>query len=146
MSRILGILSFLFLAASQLPAQAYVQISALRARNEVLSCVGLGATTSIRLQIYLAGLPADAKTMTGIVQLAAYSARPSVNKVEIREASRDFTLTESPALVDFEVNCTGDTRPGEIVLAATISAVPEGILIKEPTAEPLVHIRIAPSR
>jgi hypothetical protein len=142
MLRFLAVGLFLFGAANQLPGQAFVQISTVRARPESLTCVGPGATTIVRLQIYLAGLPEAAKGLTGTVQLAPYSARPSINKLDIRDGSKEFPLSESPALVDFEVNCNGDTLPGEVALAAVVSAVPDGILIKEPTSEPIVHLKI----
>lgn len=142
MFRTLAVGFFLVSAVTQLSAQSFVQISTIRARPEALTCVGPGATTTVRLQIYLAGLPEAVKASTGTVQLAPYSAHPSANKLDIREASKGFPLSESPALVDFEVTCNGDTLPGEIALAAVVSAVPEGILIKEPNVEPIVHLRI----
>ena len=135
-----GLLLFGF--TSQLPAQSFVQISTIQARPEALTCVGPGATAIVRLQVYLAGIPEAAKSRTATAQLAVYSARPSINKIAIRGDSKDFPLSDSPALVNFEVNCSSDTLPGEITLAAVISAAPEGVLVKEPVVQPLVRIRI----
>ncbi len=142
MLKALFVTACLWIGTSQLSAQAFVQISSIQARPEVLTCVGPGATTRIRLQIYLSGLPEAVKNASGTAQLAVYSAKPSINKIDIHAINQDFSLTESPALVDFEVNCTGDTLPGEFALAATILKVPEGILIKESTVEPIVRVKI----
>jgi hypothetical protein len=146
MNKVLAVLALLVAGAVSLPAQAFVQISSVRARPETLTCTGPGATARVRVQVYLAGIPDAVKGATAALQLAIYSAIPSVNKVEIREGTKEFALADSPALVDFEVNCTSDTLPGDITLAATIATAPEGLPIREPAVEPLVHLKVVRPR
>lgn len=146
MTKLLAVGLLLVAGVAPLPAQAFLQISSVKARPEVLSCTGPGAVSVVRVQVYLAGIPEAAKSATATAQLAIYAARPSISRIAIREASKEFTLSDSPALVDFEVVCTSETLPGEITLAATISAASDGLPVKEPMAEPSVHLKIVPPR
>ena len=140
------VLNSLLLSASiaaSVSAQSFVQISSVRARPVRLTCVGPGATSYVRVQVYIAGVPEKIRNSAAIrVSLSTYSAHPSISKIEIRDAEKEVALIESPMLVDFEVNCTSDTLPGVLSLGATIAAAPDGILIKEPVEAAIVDLEI----
>lgn len=138
----LGCFCLMAASAVVMPAQSFVQISTVRARPTALTCVGPGATSRVRVQVYVAGVPDSAKQSTMNVSLSVYSAHPSISKIDIRDATKEVALTESPALVDFDVNCTGDTLPGMIEIGATIASAPEGILIKEPATPAVIQLKI----
>ena len=140
MIKILGTCFFLALAAQNLPAQGFVQISSLRVHPPKLVCVGADAIGRVRVQVYAAGLSQAAKRSTVTVELALYSAHPGESKLNIRDASQEISLADSPAVVDFEISCNADTLPGEIALGATISTAPDGVQIKEPERQPVVRV------
>lgn len=123
-------------------AQSFVQISSVRALPSRLTCVGPGATTRIRIQIYAAGILEQVKQASMLVSLSVYAAHPSISKMDLREPSKQVPLTESPAIVDFEVNCTAETLPGVMSLGVTIAEAPEGILIKESVTPAIVDLKI----
>jgi len=141
-TKILGACFLLALAAQNLPAQGFVQISSIRVTPEKLTCVGTAGIGSVRVQVYVAGLTKAAKQSTATVELALYSTHPAESKLSIRDASQEIPLGESPAVVDFEISCSSDTLPGEIALGATVSSTPDGVQIKEPTREPVVRVLI----
>ena len=130
------------LTALSMSAQSFVQVSSVRALPSRLTCVGPGATTHIRVQVYVAGVPEAAKQSTMVVSLSVYAAHPSASKMDLREPSKQVALSESPAIVDFEVNCTAETLPGVMSLGVTVAEAPEGILIKEPAAPAVVDLKI----
>jgi hypothetical protein len=140
--KILGTCFFLALAAQNLPAQGFLQISSIRVHPQKLTCVGAAGIGYVRLQVYIAGLGKAAKQSTATVELALYSTRPAESKLNIRDASQEIPLNESPAVVDFEISCSADTLPGEIALGATISGAPDGVQIREPAREPVVRVLI----
>lgn len=142
MIKVFGTCFFLALAAQNAPAQGFVQISSIRAHPPRLICVGADAIGRVRVQVYVAGLSQAVKQSTATVELALYSAHPGESKLNIRDASQEISLAESPALVDFEISCNADTLPGEIALGATISAAPDGVQIREPAREPVVRVSI----
>lgn len=142
MIKILGTCFFLALAAQNLPAQGFLQISSIRVHPPKLICVGADAIGRIRVQIYVAGLSQAAKQATATVELALYSAHPGDSKLNIRDASQEIPLADSPAVVDFEISCNADTLPGEIALSATISNTPDGVQIKEPERQPVIRVLI----
>ena len=130
-------------AAASMSAQSFVQISSVRAHPVRLTCVGPGAISHVRVQVYVAGVPQSVRKSAVVdVILSVYSAHPSISKLDILDATKRAPITESPTLVDFEVNCTADTLPGLISLGATIAAAPEGIPIKEPVNPAIVDLKI----
>lgn len=142
MVKILGACFFLALAAQKLPAQGFVQISSIRIHPQRLSCMGIAGIGHVRVQLYVAGLTKAAKQSTATIELTLYSAHPAESKLNIRDASQEIPLEESPAVVDFEIACNADTLPGEVALGATISGAPDGVQIREPTREPVVRVLI----
>jgi hypothetical protein len=140
--KLLGTCFLLALAVQSLPAQSFVQISSIRVHPPKLTCVGTNGIGTVRVQVYVAGLTQAARTSTATIELAVYSTHPSESKLNIRNASQEIPLAESPAVVDFEISCNADTLPGEIALGATISGAPEGVQIREPAREPVVRVLI----
>lgn len=139
---VLQVMAVAVLATLSASAQSFVQVSSIRALPSKLTCVGPGATARVRVQVYVAGVPEAARQSTMVVSLSVYSAHPSISKMDLREPSKQVPLTDSPAIVDFEVNCTAETLPGVVSLGVTIAEAPEGILIKEPAAPPIVELKI----
>ena len=142
MVKILGTCFLLALAAHSLQAQGFVQISSIRAHPQKLTCIGVAGIGHVRVQLYVAGLNQAAKQSTATVELALYSTHPAESKLNIRDASQEISLAESPAVVDFEISCNADTLPGEIALGATISSAPEGVQIRESAREPVIRVLI----
>ncbi|MFL6465640.1 MAG: hypothetical protein ACJ73N_14680 [Bryobacteraceae bacterium] len=146
MVKILGTCFLLALAAHKLPAQGFVQISSIRVHPQKLTCVGTAGIGFVRVQVYVAGLAKAAKQSAATVELALYSTRPAESKLNIRDASQEISLQNSPAVVDFEISCNTDTLPGEIALGAAISGTPDGVQIREPAREPVIGVLIERSK
>ena len=142
MVKILGTCFLLALTAQNLPAQGFVQISSVEVHPDRLTCVGTDGIGFVRVQVYVAGLTRAAKQSPATVELALYKAHPAESKLNIRDASQEIPLGESPTVVDFEISCNADTLPGEIAIGAIISGAPDGVQIREPTREPVVRILI----
>ena len=73
MIKILGTCFLLALAAQNLPAQGFVQISSIRAHPQKLICVGADGIGYVRVQVYMAGIDKATKQSTVTVELALYS-------------------------------------------------------------------------
>ena len=139
----LNALLLLGLAAAAVSGQSFVQISSVRAYPVRLTCVGPGAISYVRVQVYIAGVPQSVRKTAAVdVSLSVYSAHPSISKIDILDPNKRVSIADSPTLVDFEVNCTADTLPGVISIGATIAAAPEGIPIKEPVNPAIVDLKI----
>ncbi len=119
----------LALSARHLPAQGEVQVSSLVAEPAMLDC-RQHSTTKVTAQVYFTGImTSDDGRKAVTLHLGIYSSEPPANRLKVVGEDKTVELRVSPAVMEFEVSCSAETKSGEVTLVATISKAPAGTKI-----------------
>jgi hypothetical protein len=90
--------------------------------------------------------PKAAESQTITVGLYQGWGLPVGNRITVVEQRKEAQLKNSPATLEYSIQCGHDTVPGDVALTAWIEKVPEGVKINlaDPPENGMVKIHVDP--
>ena len=110
-----------------------VQISSTTVDSPTLTCSGPGRQATVTVQVWIIGGPPQRpKGQFLTVGLYEASSIPPGDRLKQDEARKQVEVGESPALLQYKLECDRDTAPGEISFTASIDDAPAGFEVVRP--------------
>jgi hypothetical protein len=99
----------------------------------MLACSGSHRQATVTVQIWIIGGPAERpKGQLLTVNFSEAYSDPPENRLEQDTTEKQVEVGESPAILQYKVQCAPDTKAGDIAFTATIRSAPAGFDVVDP--------------
>ncbi len=118
--------------SQQTQNRARVQISSTTVDNPTLTCSGPGRQATVTVQVWIIGGPQRPTGQLLTVGLYEADSTPPGDRLKQDEVRKQVEVGESPAVLQFKLECGPDTAPGKITFTANIDAAPDDFEVARP--------------